>query len=90
MPSFFKDFSFRDYSQKYALPLNLKEIATIVHFPLGEAVSSPQLREAKAGAAPAPVDAPQEGTFLGINRFRNIETRAYLTKEDRLRHLYVV
>ncbi|MBI2109297.1 MAG: DUF87 domain-containing protein [Parcubacteria group bacterium] len=88
--SFFKDFSFRDYREKYGLPLNLKEIATILHFPLGEAVSSPQLRESKAGTAPAPTDAPQAGIFLGINRFRNAEKKIYLTPEDRLRHLYVV
>ncbi|MBI2047975.1 MAG: hypothetical protein HYT27_02450, partial [Parcubacteria group bacterium] len=90
LPSFFKDFSFRDYREKYALPLNLKELATILHFPLGEAVSSPQLKESKAGTAPAPTDAPQTGILLGINHFRNLEKKIYLTKEDRLRHLYVV
>jgi len=88
--AFFKNFSFRDYSKKYALPLNLKELTTIVHFPLGESVSSPQLKQSKAGTAPAPVDIPQEGTFLGINLFRNQESKIYLTKEDRLRHFYAI
>ncbi|MDP3726198.1 MAG: type IV secretion system DNA-binding domain-containing protein [bacterium] len=86
----FKDFSFRDYSEKYALPLNLKELTTIMHVPLGETIFSPQLRYSKAGSAAAPIDVPQEGTFLGVNRYRNIETKIYLTKEDRLRHFYVV
>lgn len=88
--SFLKDFSFREYAEDYALPLNIKELTTILHFPLGETIAAPQLRESKAGTAPASVDAPQEGTLLGVNRFRNMETKIYLTKEDRLRHFYII
>tara|TARA_Y100000031_G_scaffold157148_1_gene216767 strand:+ start:6332 stop:9097 length:2766 start_codon:yes stop_codon:yes gene_type:complete len=85
-----KDFSFRNYSEKSALPLNLKEMTTVIHFPAQGSASSPQLREAKAGSAPAPINLPQGGTLLGINRHRGVETKAYLTKEDRLRHFYTI
>ncbi len=85
-----EEFSFREFPDTNVLPLNFKEAATLFHFPERIGGAAPQVRQAKAGAAPAPVDLPQEGTLLGINRFRNLETKAFITKEDRLRHFYVI
>ncbi len=85
-----KDFSFRDYASKYALPLNLKELTSVIHVPIQGPAVSPQLKHEKAKSAPAPLSVPQQGTQLGVNRYRGKETSVFLTKEDRLRHLYVV
>jgi hypothetical protein len=85
-----RDFSFRTFSSSYLLPLNFKELTTLFHFPNSTVSSSPQLRQSKAGQAAAPVDLPQMGTLLGVNRFRNIDTKVYMTKEDRLRHFYTI
>jgi len=90
LKAFLKEFSFREFSKKYMLPLSLRELTTLLHLPAAGIKSSPQFRQSKAGSAAAPIDIPQEGTLLGINTFRNVETKAYLTKEDRLRHFYIV
>lgn len=90
LESMAKDFSFRAFNSSQTLPLNLREVTTVIHFP-GEGVhTTPQLRQAKASQAAAPMGLPQEGTLLGINRFRNMETKVFMTKEDRLRHFYTI
>jgi hypothetical protein len=82
------DFSYRMFSQEYSMPLNLKELATIFHFPYG--IESPQLKQAKAGIAPAPMEMGTVGVALGINSYRGIDTTIHFADEDRMRHLYVL
>lgn len=73
------------------LPLSAAELAGLAHMPrAGIRHSAPELRQEKSHIAPPPVSLPQNGTLLGINRFRGAETKVYLQPEDRLRHLYVV
>ena len=83
-------FSFRSFSDSYALPLSLKELTTIMHLPSTGRVSTSQVKLSKAGTAPAPMDLPQDGVYLGMNSDRGRETKVFLTPEDRLRHFYVV
>lgn len=85
-----RDFSFRAFTKNDIIPLNFKELTTIFHFPGSTVTSSPQLKQSKSAQASAPMDLPQEGTLLGINRFRNNETKVFMTKEDRLRHFYTI
>jgi len=59
------------------------------HFPV-TTTSSPELKEAKAGVAPAPTDVPQEGIVLGKNIYHNKETVVRIGREDRVRHMYVI
>jgi len=82
------DFSYRTFSDNYKMPLNLKELATIFHFPYG--VISPQLKQARAGIAPAPIEMGNEGILLGINSYHGKDTEIRMTREDRLRHFYVI
>jgi len=82
------DFSYRMFSNEYKMPLNLKELATIFHFPYG--VISPQLKQAKSGIAPAPIEMGSEGVLLGINSYRGRDTEIRMAREDRLRHMYVI
>lgn len=84
------NFSFRIFEQDEAIPLNLKEITTMMHFPSSRMISSPELKQAKAGEGAAPIDLPSEGILLGINRSRSSEKKVYMSKEDRLRHFYVI
>ncbi len=88
MQNLIRDFSFRTFSDEYAMPLNLKELATIFHFPYG--IVSPQLKQAKAGIAPAPMEMGGEGVALGINNYRGKDTTIHFADEDRMRHLYVI
>jgi type IV secretory pathway TraG/TraD family ATPase VirD4 len=84
-----RDFSFRRFSDSDVMPLNLKEITSMIHFSSGIA-SSYQLKQSRAKEASAPVSMPQEGTLLGVNISRGAETNIYLTKEDRLKHFYII
>ncbi len=90
MLAYAEDFSFRRFSARDALKLSVREITTMLHFPTHKIGATPQLRRARAALAPAPVGLPSSGTLLGTNEFRGRETNAYLTDEDRERHLYII
>ncbi len=85
----FHDFSYRSFSDDKILPMNLKELASVFHFPVGIG-SQPQLKEAKAGIAPAPMEMVQEGIILGVNSYRGKDTTVRMSREDRMRHFYVI
>ncbi len=85
----FHDFSFRTFSEDNVMPLNLKELASVFHFPVGIG-SQPQLKEAKSGMAPAPIEMSKEGIILGINSYRGKDTPIHMKREDRMRHFYVI
>jgi len=82
------DFSYRMFSSEYSIPLNLKELSTIFHFPYG--VVSSQLKQAKSGIAGAPIEMGNEGIILGINKYRGKDTLIHMAREDRVRHMYVI
>ena len=67
----------------------MKELASVFHFPVGISGQG-QLKEAKAGIAPAPIEMGQEGILLGINSYRGRNTEVHLAREDRMRHMYVI
>lgn len=89
LKKFFHDFSYRSLNNQDMIPLNLKELASVFHFPVGVS-SQPQLKEAKAGVAPAPLEMGGDGILLGINNFRGKETKIHMSREDRMRHFYVI
>lgn len=86
---FLRSFSYREFDRRHAIPLNLKETSSILHFPI-TGTTAPSLRESSAAYAPAPANLPQTGVLLGVNRQNNLETKIYIGKEDRLRHFYVI
>lgn len=86
---FFHEYSYRLPDASQEMLLNLKELATLFHFPMGVA-SSPQLKEAKAGVAPAPVEMGDSGILLGMNEFRGKQTPIHFLPEDRVRHFYMI
>jgi hypothetical protein len=85
-----RDFSFRTTTPSSALPLSLKEVTTLYHFPPKGIESAPSLKQARFTTAAAPLTLSKEGTTLGTNTFRGVETKVLLADEDRLRHLYVI
>jgi hypothetical protein len=89
LKSFFHDFSYRTFPSDKILPMNLKELSSVFHFPVGVAGQG-QLKEAKSGIAPAPIEMGKEGVLLGINSYRGKDTPIYMSSEDRMRHLYVI
>ncbi len=85
-----RDFSFRLYRASTNLPLSLRELTTLYHFPPSGINSSPHLKQSRATVAAAPTELPREGLLLGKNTFRGQATDVKLSDEDRLRHLYVI
>jgi predicted ribonuclease YlaK len=87
---FFREFSFRVFKDNEKMPLNIREITTMMHLPENEIKGTSQLKQSKAGTAQAPLDLPKVGISLGKNIHRNIETEIFMSPEDRLRHFYII
>ncbi|MFH0804274.1 MAG: TraM recognition domain-containing protein [Candidatus Zambryskibacteria bacterium] len=85
-----KNFSFRVYDDGSALPMNLREVTSIMHFHTKALSASEGLRQSRSATAPAPLDISKEGILLGINNHRNIPTEIRMAELDRLRHFYCV
>jgi hypothetical protein len=86
-----REFAWRMFSSRESIPLNTKELTTMMHFPTSHLKAKmPQLRRAEAGVSPAPAGLPLAGTLVGVNRARGIESRVFITPEDRMRHFYVI
>lgn len=90
MKQLLRDFSFRLFRPATNLPLSLRELTTLYHFPPHGIDSSPHLKQARFTSAAAPSDLPREGTVIGTNTFRGQTTEVRLAPEDRLRHLYAI
>ena len=84
------DFSFRLPNASHTLPLSLRELTTLYHFPPSGIESSPHLKQSRFTHAPAPLSLPQSGVLLGTNTYRGQATDLHLAPEDRLRHLYII
>ncbi len=54
--SLIHDYSFRLFNEKIKVVPNIKELTSLIHFPATVLKSSPHLKVAKAGTAPAPLD----------------------------------
>jgi hypothetical protein len=85
-----KAFSFREFSTHTVLPLSLKELSTVMHFPESGLDSTPQFKQSYAKTAPAPTEMPTTGTYLGVNDHRGTQRHIYVTEKDRMRHFYII
>ncbi len=86
---FFREYSYRIAREEELMPLNLKELASLFHFPVGIS-GTPQLKQAKAATAPAPLEMKAQGVLLGTNEYRGQYRDVYMAREDRVRHTYVI
>lgn len=84
------DYAFRLFEDRAAVPLSIRELATVYHFPPQGIQSSPNLVQSRFATAAPPAQLPREGLVLGVNEFRGQKTQVRLSEADRLRHLYVV
>lgn len=90
LDTFLHNYSFRMFDIEHILPISIKELSTVMHFPVSSGTNAPQLKQSKAGTAPAPMDLPREGVLIGENTHRNVDQPVYMAPEDRLRHMYVI
>ncbi len=86
-----RQYSWRLFSHKTMMPLSIKELTTMYHFPPKGMKGTPHLKQSRFTMAAAPLDLPKgEGALLGINDYRGHTTEVILSPQDRARHLYVV
>jgi len=69
--------------------LNSEELATIFHFP-NKQVETPHIFWLYSKRAPAPIQIPKEGLYLGKSVYRGVTRPVYLSKDDRRRHIYII
>lgn len=85
-----RNFSFRLFDDSAKMPLNLKEVTTLVHFHTALVKSGGELKQSRSATAPAPVLIPSSGILLGVNKNRATETKIFMAEDDRLRHFYTI
>ncbi len=90
LKAFIHKFSYRIYSAGQKVPLSLRELTTMYHFPPKGIETSPHLVQSRFTSAPAPLQLPAEGLLLGHNTYRGGDTPVRISAEDRMRHLYVI
>ncbi len=83
-------FTYRIFDDRVCIPMSIRELNTIMHFPGDSVTAQPQLKQSKSNTAPAPLGLADHGLYIGMNNHRNHETKVYVTPEDRLRHFYVI
>ena len=69
--------------------LSTDELASIFHLP-NKLIETPNIYWLKSKKAPAPVDSPQEGLYVGDNLYRGVTKKFCMTQTDRQRHFYIV
>ncbi|MBX4199946.1 type IV secretory system conjugative DNA transfer family protein [Candidatus Parcubacteria bacterium] len=85
---FYRAFTFRLFRDSEVVPLNLRELSTILHL-RGEALNTSSLKRSTTKSA-APQTIARSGLSIGVNNFQGRETKIFLSDEDRLRHFYVI
>lgn len=85
---FFRAFTFRLYTED-VLPLNLRELTSLIHFHTTLAATG-TLKTKRVSEAASPKEMEDRGIILGVNTFQGSEKKIYFAPEDRLRHFYVV
>ncbi len=69
--------------------LNTDELATIFHLP-NKTIETPHIFWLNAKRAPAPMQIPQSGLFMGISRYRGVDRPIFVDDDDRRRHMYII
>src|SRR3989344_4280581 len=68
--------------------VNTEELAALFHFPLETHL--PKIGWQKFKTAPAPVNMPESGFYVGKNKYRSEVRNVYLSREDRRKHFYLI
>lgn len=74
----------------HAMPLNLSELASLMHFTIVGSTSSREVKKSGGKLVPVPPNLHQKGIVLGKNTYANVATDIHLAPEDRMRHFYTI
>ena len=84
-----KDYIFRVFRDSNSSILNTEEITSLWHLPTPY-IETPNIKWLVSKKAPPPVNLPKEGLLLGRNIYRGQETKVFMQRDDRRRHMYVL
>ena len=84
-----ENFIYRLLDSKKSFILNSEEMTGVYHFPLAT-TETPNIRWLMAKKAPAPINIPTQGLFMGYNVYRGEKKEIRIEREDRRRHMYIV
>jgi len=83
------DFIFRRFPEDRRMVMTGEELSSMYHFPLAS-TETPNIRWLTSRRSPPPTNLPKEGLHLGWVDYRGERTQAYIKKEDRFRHMYLI
>lgn len=83
------DYVFRFFKNRNAIILNTEELASIFHLPT-KYNETPNILWLSSKKAPPPLNSPKDGSLLGVNEYRGVETNINIARKDRLRHMYII
>lgn len=66
------------------------ELSSIYHFPDSRYNPMSILKWLKYKVLAAPIDLPEEGVKIGVNRYRGVAKDVRILRKDRTRHMYVI
>jgi hypothetical protein len=78
---------FRDNGQQSIL--NTEELASLWHLPTPY-IETPNIKWLISKKAPPPVNLPREGLLMGRSVYRGQETKVFIQRDDRRRHMYII
>jgi len=70
--------------------VNIKEIASVFHFPHTKFNKNPRIKRQKFKIVPAPDNIPTDGMILWTNLYGGVKRDIYLKHNDRFRHFYIL
>jgi hypothetical protein len=82
------DYIFRIFRNTDAI-LNTEELASVWHLPTAF-LETPNIKWQTSKKAPAPTNVSNKGVLLGHNVYRGVDTKIYIDREDRTRHMYII
>jgi hypothetical protein len=82
------DYIFRAFHNN-KLILNTEELASLWHLPT-RYTETPNIKWLQSKKASAPVNVPESGVLLGRNIYRGTETKIFIERDDRRRHVYII
>lgn len=72
------------------MPLSIAELTTMIHLTATGVSTSRELNQSKAKKAPPPINMPDQGIILGVNKYGGGETLIRYAPKDRVRHFYSI
>ncbi|MEM3063050.1 MAG: type IV secretion system DNA-binding domain-containing protein, partial [Nitrososphaerota archaeon] len=72
-----------------AAVLSVEELAGLFHFP-NKTIETPHILWLNAKRAPAPVQIPTTGLYLGKSIYRGVSRDIFISEDDRRRHMYII